>query len=171
MEGESLAQGDLLREIEIITPVASTRADEVPSKASTLDVIILTQTCDIEHGKAESLLLCPWWDMWQFVEAAKAKGENWGSKIRDDLKKGNLPGYHLLNEANAEKLSVGLGIADFRTVYTAPTEFVREFAKGVGPRLRLMPPYREHLAQAFARFIMRVGLPVDIPDEKLRPLH
>jgi len=25
-----------------------------------------------------------------------------------------------------------------------------------------MEPYREHLAQAFARFFMRVGLPVDI---------
>ncbi len=30
-------------------------------------------------------------------------------------------------------------------------------------RLRLLPPYREHLAQGFARFFMRVGLPVDIP--------
>ena len=30
-------------------------------------------------------------------------------------------------------------------------------------RLRLNPPYREHLSQAFARFCMRVGLPVDIP--------
>ena len=30
-------------------------------------------------------------------------------------------------------------------------------------RLRLLPPYREHLSQAFARFFMRVGLPVDIP--------
>jgi hypothetical protein len=27
----------------------------------------------------------------------------------------------------------------------------------------LLPPYREHLSQAFARFFMRVGLPVDIP--------
>jgi hypothetical protein len=32
-----------------------------------------------------------------------------------------------------------------------------------GRRLRLLPPYREHLSQAFARFFMRVGLPVDIP--------
>jgi hypothetical protein len=26
-----------------------------------------------------------------------------------------------------------------------------------------MPPYREHLSQAFARYFMRVGLPSDIP--------
>ena len=29
------------------------------------------------------------------------------------------------------------------------------------------PPYREHLAQAFARFFMRVGLPIDIPEERI----
>ena len=30
-------------------------------------------------------------------------------------------------------------------------------------RLRLLPPYREHLSQSFARFFMRVGLPIDTP--------
>ncbi len=30
------------------------------------------------------------------------------------------------------------------------------------PRLRLLPPYREHLSQAFARFFMRVVLPVEV---------
>jgi hypothetical protein len=29
-------------------------------------------------------------------------------------------------------------------------------------RFRLLPPYREHLSQAFARFFMRVGLPIPI---------
>jgi hypothetical protein len=38
----------------------------------------------------------------------------------------------------------------------------------LGNRLRLCPPYREHLAQAFARFFMRVGLPSDIPEERIR---
>lgn len=28
--------------------------------------------------------------------------------------------------------------------------------------LRLLPPYREHLSQAFARYFMRVGLPQDL---------
>ena len=168
VEGNSLAQGDLLQNFEIITPIAPSSEDEVGSSASTFDVLVLTQSCDLEQNKARSVLLCPWWDMWEFVEKAKAQGENWGSKIKDELRKGNLPGYHLLNEAATEKLSIGLGIADFRTLYTAPADFVREFARKSGPRLRLMPPYREHLAQAFARFIMRVGLPVDIPTEKLR---
>jgi len=33
------------------------------------------------------------------------------------------------------------------------------FAKTCNRRL---PPYREHLSQAFARYFMRVGLPQDI---------
>jgi hypothetical protein len=39
---------------------------------------------------------------------------------------------------------------------------VRSRAKAA-KRLRLLPPYREHLSQSFARFFMRVGLPIDIP--------
>ncbi|MCS6860043.1 MAG: hypothetical protein NZT92_06970 [Abditibacteriales bacterium] len=54
-------------------------------------------------------------------------------------------------------------VVDFRRVYTLPKAFVRNFAAAQGKRLRPLPPYREHLAQAFARFFMRVGLPVDIP--------
>lgn len=34
---------------------------------------------------------------------------------------------------------------------------------GKGDGLRLHPPYREHLSQAFARFFLRVGLAGDIP--------
>jgi len=42
-------------------------------------------------------------------------------------------------------------------------DFLINFAKQKDQRLRLLPPYREHLSQAFARFFMRVGLPSDIP--------
>jgi len=44
-----------------------------------------------------------------------------------------------------------------------PFDFIVDLAKKKGKRLRLLPPYREHLSQAFARFFIRVGLPVDIP--------
>jgi hypothetical protein len=56
-----------------------------------------------------------------------------------------------------------LRIVDFRRVYSLPLAFVRQRVAMAGDRLRLLPPYREHLSQAFARFFMRVGLPVDIP--------
>jgi hypothetical protein len=47
-----------------------------------------------------------------------------------------------------------------------PFPFLSSLAAANGKRLRLLPPYREHLSQAFARFFMRVGLPTDIPKFK-----
>ncbi|MBM4033230.1 MAG: hypothetical protein FJ291_15815 [Planctomycetes bacterium] len=55
-------------------------------------------------------------------------------------------------------------LVSLRRVYSLSVPLVRRFAASIPARVRLCPPYREHLAQAFARFFMRVGLPVDIPD-------
>ena len=49
----------------------------------------------------------------------------------------------------------------FHRLFTLPKAFLQRFAEASGPRLRLIPPYREHLAQALARYFMRVGLPHD----------
>jgi hypothetical protein len=54
-------------------------------------------------------------------------------------------------------------VVDFRSQFAVNSSTVRSLAAGQQPRLRLLPPYRDHLAQALARFYMRVGLPVDIP--------
>jgi hypothetical protein len=48
-------------------------------------------------------------------------------------------------------------------VYSVPRGFLESLLnQRMQSRLRLLPPYREHLSQAFARFFMRVGLPVPI---------
>ena len=53
-------------------------------------------------------------------------------------------------------------IVDFNNIYTIPKNLAKEIAKQNKIRLRLCPPYREHLSQSFARFFMRVGLPINI---------
>jgi predicted ATPase len=53
-------------------------------------------------------------------------------------------------------------LVDLRRIFTLSVELVREFAIMQRQRVRSLPPYWEHLSQAFARFFMRVGLPVDI---------
>jgi hypothetical protein len=80
----------------------------------------------------------------------------------EDARKGRLPAYHLLAESNIGTFKRDVCVVDFRRVYSLPVAFVRRRAS-LGNRLRLMPPYREHLSQSFARFFMRVGLPIDIP--------
>jgi hypothetical protein len=44
-----------------------------------------------------------------------------------------------------------------------PLGYVKEIARQKGNRIRMLPPYREYLAQAFAWQFMRIGLPIDIP--------
>ena len=52
-------------------------------------------------------------------------------------------------------------VLDWRTAeFTVPRDYLEPlYAQRAKSRLRLRPPYREHLSQAFARFFMRVGLP------------
>ena len=87
-------------------------------------------------------------------------------KGKEELRKGNIPGYFLLNKAIKEEFETDYLIVDFRSVFSIPFEFLLDFTKNEPQRLRLLPQYREHLSQAFARFFMRVGLPVDIPPFK-----
>jgi hypothetical protein len=54
---------------------------------------------------------------------------------------------------------------DFKNVYGIHFDFLLDLIRQPSPRIRLLPPYREHLSQAFARYFMRVGLPLDIDTE------
>ncbi|MGA7498166.1 MAG: hypothetical protein WBX00_15675 [Isosphaeraceae bacterium] len=50
-------------------------------------------------------------------------------------------------------------IVDFHSVHTVPRAFLDTLiSEREAKRLKLLPPYREHLSQSFARFFMRVGL-------------
>ncbi len=79
------------------------------------------------------------------------------------IRRGNYPGYHMLNKCEIEGFHDDFLVVDFRSTFSVPLDFLKGFVKDMSPRLRLLPPYREHLSQAFARFLMRVGLPEDIP--------
>jgi len=57
---------------------------------------------------------------------------------------------------------------DFHRIYTVPKAYLKQIALNNKFRIRLLPPYREHLSQAFARYFMRVGLPVDIDREEIK---
>ena len=94
-----------------------------------------------------------------------------GTNTRKAVPQGNHvhailpPAYHVLNECQLPKNQREFCVVDFRRVYSLPISFVRTRAARA-PHLRLLPPYREHLSQAFARYFMRVGLPADIPKFK-----
>ena len=82
--------------------------------------------------------------------------------LRNDIADGHIWNLALLNRCALGDggSSTELRVVDFHDIFTVPRTFLEALlARRQLPRLRLLPPYREHLSQAFARFFMRVGLP------------
>ncbi len=163
VEGDTLEQGDLLWQCPVILPAPDLSfplADEtMPADLLTFDVVIMTQSCDLANDKITDVILCPHWDLGEAGLQDPALGKK-------DVHKSILSGYRhrytMLAAAENSAPPVGVRIVDFGRIFCLPKAFVRQFAAGQGQRLRLCPPYREHLSQSFARFFMRVGLPQNI---------
>jgi hypothetical protein len=163
VNGGEIHQGDILEACRIFLPPADLdeHAPTIPTfQWLEQDVIVLSQTCDMVEGreKIADILLCAIWQRSELTHGflSTAKG-------MEEARRGNLPGFHVLAACDLPGCSRDVRVVDFRRVYSLPLAFFRRRATAAGDRLRLLPPYREHLAQAFARFFMRVGLPVDIP--------
>jgi hypothetical protein len=158
---DDLLQGDFIKGCPIMIPPSEMSKDEVIEvRAVEYDVVVMSQSCDLEQRKLDLVLVCP---IWPLSELEKINPYYRSSKGKESLRRGNLPGYHLLNKCEIDGFKTGYLVVDFRNVYGVPFDFLMNLVKKRDRRVRLLPPYREHLSQAFARFFMRVGLPVDIP--------
>jgi hypothetical protein len=168
-----IRQGDFIPNCPIILPPNNFNIEkgqlltdqELVVKA--LDAVVVSQSCDLENDKIEIVLVCPFYSIDYFFESLPesdrvGKGRE---KILKALKQGNLPSYHLLNRDETNSI-VNFPIVDFRNVYGVNFEYLKTYVPTLAKRQRLLPPYREHLSQAFARFFMRVGLPNDIVELK-----
>ena len=162
VQGTDLAQGDLLDGCPVFMPPADLTepSDDAAFAWQERDVIVMTQSCDLVPGreKVTEVLLCAAWSRSELTLGHLASPRG-----LEDARRGNLPVYPLLSECDLPGMARELHIVDFRRVYSLPVPFLRQSAARAGNRLRLLPPYREHLSQAFARYFMRVGLPQDIP--------
>lgn len=155
VQEEGLQQGDLLASC----PIYRTTAEGI-IRRDTGNVVVLSHSCDLDHDKLEFVQVCPYWPL----ETLAAHVEYLRSRRgREDLRRGNLPGYHVLNRCTLPGWETDYLVIDFRSLLGVPLVTLKGLVVPQSPRLRLLPPYREHVAQAFARFFMRVGLPVDIP--------
>lgn len=159
---EALLQGDFIDGCPIVVS-PSNISDEPEVAIKEYDTVVMSQSCDLEQGKLDLVLVCP---VWLLSEFEKEHDYYKTARGKESLRRGHLPGYHLLNKCELDAHKKGYLVVDFRNVYSVPFDFLTNLAKQRDKRLRLLPPYREHLSQAFARFFMRVGLPVDIPPFK-----
>jgi hypothetical protein len=161
-EENDLMQGDFIKDCPVVIP-PSEISDDIEVRIINYDVIIMSQSCDLVQRELDLVLVCPIWPLSEFEKRSDFFKSKKGKEV---LRQGNVPGYHLLNKCKIDGFETEYLVVDFRSVYSVPFDFLVELTQKRDKRLRLLPPYREHLSQAFARFFMRVGLPVDIPPFK-----
>lgn len=135
------------------------------------DIIVMTQTCDLAQRRFPIIMACPHYSLDDYMAAWEreqtSRGQNISAKSRrrhlDDIEDGYTWNLSMLNSGTAQDFSTGIRIVTFHEVFSLPRDFLESWLQAQNqPRLRLLPPYREHLSQAFARFFMRVGLPTPI---------
>jgi hypothetical protein len=176
-----ITQGDIIFDCPLVT----WRGDQLPDlegkdeseilKAATVvtiaDVIVLTQACDLKYDKVANVILCPhlcleeYRRVWE--KEMKRNGQNPTSKAWkshcDDICDGFVWNLVMINNSQTDSHKIDIRLIDFRDVFSVPRTFLESLLrKRNQPRISLLPPYREHLSQAFARFFMRVGLPIEI---------
>jgi hypothetical protein len=176
-----LTQGDLILECPLLTwqlddaapgePKASGERLFRAAKGIKADVVVMTQACDLEQGKVSDVVLCPCLPLSRYKpaweEAERARKQNPTSKawsaFCEDVKNGYVWNLFMMDSWPEGEITTEHRIADFHSIYTVPRAFLDALiAERGAKRLRLQPPYREHLSQSFARFFMRVGLPTPI---------
>jgi len=131
----------------------------------------MTQACDLVHRKVTNVIVCPHfslaeyhalWEQEMQKRNQRSTAKAWDGHCRD-IRDGFLWNLSIINEYQGEPHQMSHRVVDFHDVYTIPLAFLEAIlTERRRSWLRLRPPYREHLSQAFARFFMRVGLPVPV---------
>lgn len=166
-DGPEILQGDVLIHCPVFAvdrdlPWPFVATSEVGIRVKIIDLVVMTQSCDLLNEKVDEVLLA---QMVAWPEAVRAEVQRGNEAVKSTrfrklLVDGSVPGLSLLHKRE-QNPSLPWSVVDFHQLFTLPKAFVGHFAASAGPRLRLRSPYREHLAQAFARYFMRVGLPHD----------
>jgi hypothetical protein len=160
VEGYVLEQGDILLACRVpVLPPAIPDGNEIPAKLVVFDVVVMTQSCDLQQEKVQDVIICPHWSLTTAgtMEEALAKKDTWKS-----INKGREHRYAMLAGWEDSDPKMEIRIVDFGRIFSMARAYLSQLALDQGKRLRLRPPYREHLSQSFARYFMRVGLPEDI---------
>ncbi len=161
--GDRFEQGDVLVDVPLVElqrnfpwPIQNDATVQQQISIHAVDAIIMSQSCDLMHpGKLRFITFCRVFLLEEVKEFTLPEK-------REDLRKGRYAAYHLLNKCAIPGHERGFMLVEFKTIFSLPSRLTRRLAQRQGDRLRLKSPYKEHLAQAFARYFMRVGLPLDI---------
>lgn len=178
-----LTQGDIIEDCPVLrfrndpwSPLSGRTLEDALAAASgyaRIRAIVMTQACDLAQNKVCDAVLCQlesldvWRTSWE--GARRANGQEPTHKAFrsaiEEIRQGKILSSVLLQgfiDASGT-MRMQNQIVSFARVYSLPVAFLQSWLVGAGgARTRLLPPYREHLSQAFARCFMRIGLPQDI---------
>ena len=178
---EELEQGDFIDNCNVLIPTyipveieAATPTNQQTFEAKGIneihDVIIISQSCDLENKKIDFVQLCPMISYNEFVEEVKRSSQSSNTKtilrVMNDIRIGRMPRYYMLNTCDLDGFKKEIQVVDLGTSYSIPRDVMKQMVASQGNRLRLLSPYKEQLAQAFAYFYMRVALPSPIDEFK-----
>lgn len=159
-----LRQGDYLPAclVPIFGPDFGVGADKpktIPVRE--YDVIVVTQSCDLENHKAPLVAACPVYllSVFEKTNPAFAKKGQW-----TQVAKGRIEGLYLLpspTEASDPRQAL---VVDLRQVFSLPYPYLEKRARESVPRWRLRRTFVEDFSQTFGRLFMRVALPVHLPN-------
>jgi len=163
--GPNLAQGDWLMACPLPVFPSEYALSGKPAgvRVDKADVIVITQSCDLENSKAPLVAMCP---IFTISELARFDEQLAKPDTLERIRKGIQPAYLMLASPDDPADNRQALVVDFRAIHSLPVAFLQSHAATLGLRWRLRPPYLEHFSQALARFFMRVGLPSAIPKFK-----
>ena len=154
----TLMQGDLIDHFPFAVnyreiPEGSTNATV---DVEIYDIIILSQSCDLDkETKIKFVMVCPYWSL----ELVSQKQPHlMDENKREAIRRGYQHNYVLLNKNKIDGFEKDFFIVDFKYAFSTPLSYLKTITAKKERRLRLKSPYREHLSQSFARYIMRVGI-------------
>lgn len=124
--------------------------------------VIMSQSCDLLLDRGDThAVLCPVLSVESLVaQYDRQRVGDWWEQAR----KGNAVNYHPLASCTLPTRERGEALVDFRRIFEVELGPLVAWAESNRPIVRLNSPYREKLAQAFARKIMRIGLPLEVPE-------
>ena len=123
----------------------------------------MTQSCDIPKEAIEHVVLCPVWDI---ADAVRFNPLFNRPEFLERVRKDQVLGFYLLNRCDLSGYECDYRVVQFERVIVRPKETILEILSTQDNHLRLLPPYREQMAQRFGVFFSRVASPQEIPSFK-----
>jgi hypothetical protein len=162
-----LQQGDLLFDVPIpvihkaqIATAGQSDAQSVKVPVVKYDVIILTQSCVLAKNEGFPVLVTPLFNIDEVTEEGKTQAQK--NNRLSDISRNHIHGYRLLGPCECNNYKREYSIIHFREIVSVEYSIIISLAMNQIPRIRLIGPYREYIAQECARFFMRVALPEPI---------